>query len=163
VLNHAECNALTYFGSSDYHHVTSILLKQFIHPVTVIVFDHRPDRNIFYPKVACNSWISRSVESVNIINVIQFGVGKEAMKFPWKVAGNYRTIKGGRLKLYSQHVMPLLPKIIKSIYTENVYITFDKSCLIAQENASNWEEGRLHLNRVLEIITAIAKEKNRVC
>lgn len=161
-LKPSQYNALTFIGSSDYHHVSSILLKQFLQPITVIVFDHRPDWNVLWPKVACNSWVSRQVEKVNIINIFEFGVGKAAMRAPWKIAGNLRSVKGGRLKLYGHYPMPLIPKIIPNIYTEDVYISFDKSCLKKQESLTNWEEGRMRLDMVLDIIKAIAKNKNIV-
>ncbi len=159
-LQPSKRHALTFIGSSDYHHVSSILLKQFIHPITLIVFDHRPDWNVFWPKVACNSWISREIETVNVINVIAFGVGKDAMHPPWRIVGNFRAAKGGRLKLYGPYPMPLLPKIMKQIYTEDIYISLDKSCLRESECLSNWESGRMNLATVLQIIDAIGKEKN---
>ena len=161
-LKPSQHNALTFIGSSDYHHVSGILLKQYLQPVTVIVFDHRPDWSVVGPKLACNSWVSGQVGLVNIVNVLEFGVGKDAMQTPWRFAGNFRSVKGGRLKLYGHYPMPLLPKIIKNIYTDDVYISLDKSCLKKEENLSNWEEGRMSLDLVLAIIKMIGKEKNIV-
>jgi arginase family enzyme len=158
----SQKNCLTFIGSSDYHHVTGILLKQFIHPITVIVFDHRPDWSIVWPKLACNSWVSRAVEEVNMINVIEFGVGKKDMQRPWKMAGNLRSYRGGRLKIYGKHPMSLLPKIVDQIHTEDVYISLDKSCLRADENLSNWDAGDLSLKMVLDIIHVISRSKRIV-
>lgn len=161
-LKPSKRGALTFYGSNDYHHVSSVLLKQFIHPITIIVFDHRPDWSILWPKLACNSWVSRCVEEVNMINVIEFGVGKEAMRRPWKMAGNLRSYRGGRLKIYGKHPMPLIPKIVDQIHTEDVYISLDKSCLKVDENLSNWDEGDMSLKMVLDIIHAIGKSKKIV-
>ncbi len=159
-ISPSRVSMLSFIGSSDYHHVTSILLKKYVHPITVIVFDHRPDWNIFWPKMACNSWVSREVELVNVIHILQFGIGKDAMRHPRKISGNFRSLKGGRLKLYGHYVSPLIQRIVADISTDDVYISLDKSCLRKEENLSNWEEGQMRLDQVLEIITAVGAKKN---
>src|SRR5689334_1873863 len=49
-------NCLTFLGSGDYHHLSSLLIQQFEEPLTVIVFDHHPDWDIVPPRLACASW-----------------------------------------------------------------------------------------------------------
>ncbi len=75
IRNHLEPelkNAITFLGSGDFHHISNLLIGQFHEPLSVIVFDHHPDWDIYPPKLGCGSWITRVLERPNILKVILY-------------------------------------------------------------------------------------------
>ncbi len=93
-------NAITFLGSGDFHHVSNLLLEQFLEPLTVIVFDAHPDWDILPPKAGCGAWVSRILERPNISKVILLGVSSNDIRLPSIMTGNLRHLKDHRLEIY---------------------------------------------------------------
>lgn len=52
--------------------------------------------------------------------------------------------------------------LIARIPTEAVYLTLDKDALIASDAATNWDQGEMRLDHVLELLTRVARARRLV-
>jgi arginase family enzyme len=90
----------TFLGSGDFHHISSLLIRQFDEPVSVIIFDHHPDWDILPPKFGCGSWVSRILEMPNVRKVILLGVSSEDISGSGIKTANLAALKENRLEIY---------------------------------------------------------------
>ena len=93
-------NSITFLGSGDFHHISSLLIEQFSMPLSVIVFDHHPDWDILPPKFGCGSWVSRILEKQNIVKVILLGTSSEDISWPGIQSANLASLKDNRMEIY---------------------------------------------------------------
>ncbi|HNV87164.1 MAG TPA: hypothetical protein PKL97_09430 [Candidatus Omnitrophota bacterium] len=100
VLRPEEREAVTFLGSGDFHHITSLLLDGYREPLTVISFDHHPDWDIFPPKLGCGSWVSRALEKDWVKKIILLGMASVDLSSPFIESGNWRALKHDRLEIY---------------------------------------------------------------
>jgi len=106
VLRREEREAVTFLGSGDFHHITSLLLREYREPLTVISFDHHPDWDIFPPKLGCGSWVSRTLEQGNIKKVILLGMSSVDLSSPFVESGNWKSLEKNRLEIYPYEHAP---------------------------------------------------------
>ena len=65
-ISSSSSNSVTFLGSGDFHHVSSILVEQFKDPVSVIAFDFHPDWDSLPPRFGCGSWVGQALKNKNI-------------------------------------------------------------------------------------------------
>ncbi len=99
-LDPAAKHAITFLGSGDFHHVSSLLLRQFEEPLTLIVFDFHPDWDILPPRLGCGSWVSRALEQPNVSKVLLLGPSSDDLASPAIHTGNLQALKNRRLEVY---------------------------------------------------------------
>ncbi|MBF0531487.1 MAG: hypothetical protein HQL23_00140 [Candidatus Omnitrophica bacterium] len=100
VLSPESRGDATFLGSGDFHHLSSVLLEQFLEPLTVIVFDHHPDWDIFPPAMGCGSWVTRILKMPNVQKVILLGIASEDISEFSIQAGNLSALDNNRLEIY---------------------------------------------------------------
>lgn len=170
-------NPITFLGSGDFHHITSLLISQQKEPCSVIVFDAHPDWDIMPPPLCCGSWVNKTARLGNVRKVILMGVS----------SGDFAGFERGKIEMYpySRRPSPVLTrkmpflkmmrwdeikgKDIKSFFTEilrrlpakRVYVSIDKDCLRSEYAVTNWEEGKLSLDDLL-IMLRLIKENTEV-
>lgn len=93
-------NNITFLGSGDFHHVSSLLIEQFQEPLSVIIFDHHPDWDSLPPKFGCGSWVSRILEKPNVLKVILLGISSDDISYPEIQTANLKSLKADRLEIY---------------------------------------------------------------
>ena len=93
-------SAVTFLGSGDFHHISNLLIEQFLEPITVIVFDHHPDWDILPPKSGCGAWVSRILERPNVAKVISLGMASDDLGFPSLMSANLSSLIDSRLEIY---------------------------------------------------------------
>lgn len=93
-------NAITFLGSGDFHHISSLLAEQFTEPISVIVFDNHPDWDTLPPKTGCGSWISRILKKPNVQQVILLGISSDDISTFNIQTGNLASLKDSRLEIY---------------------------------------------------------------
>ncbi|MBF0618670.1 MAG: hypothetical protein HQL19_00720 [Candidatus Omnitrophica bacterium] len=93
-------NAVTFLGSGDFHHISSLLVEQFDAPITVIVFDHHPDWDILPPKLGCGSWVSRILRRPNVKKVILLGISSDDISSYSIQTGNLKALHQSRVEIY---------------------------------------------------------------
>ena len=91
---------MTFLGSGDFHHVSSLLIEQFSEPISVIVFDHHPDWSTLPPKLHCGSWVTNVLTRENVKKLVLLGVSSEDISSPWIHVGNLRALEHDRVEIY---------------------------------------------------------------
>lgn len=99
-------DSITFLGSGDFHHITSLLLDEFSEDISVISFDDHPDWDIFPPKISCGSWVTRVLSKGNIKKVILAGASSDAVSPRFFRMGNYDSLKNDRLEIYPYQHKP---------------------------------------------------------
>ncbi len=92
--------APTFIGSGDFHHVSSILLEDVQQPFCLIIFDLHPDWETLPPKMACGSWVTRSLKNKNILKAVLLGVSSDDISTGNIQTGNISALKNDRLEIY---------------------------------------------------------------
>ena len=105
-LDPAFKNSVTFLGSGDFHHVSSLLTGQFSEPLSVIVFDNHPDWDILPPRLGCGSWVSRVLEQKNVKKVVIIGVSTDDISTFSIQTGNLNALRDNRLELYPYRHKP---------------------------------------------------------
>lgn len=114
-------NAITFLGSGDFHHMSSLLIEQFDQPLSVIVFDHHPDWDGLPPRLGCGSWVSRTLLAGQVKKFVLLGVSSADINAGSLHTADLRALKDDRLEIYPySHVPsgPVFRKIPKNISVE---------------------------------------------
>jgi len=99
-LHEAEKNSVTFLGSGDYHHISSLLLRQFSEPFCLIIFDHHPDWDTFPPRYGCGSWVTEALRNKHIEKCLLIGVSSSDIS-AWSIqSANLSALKRNRLEIY---------------------------------------------------------------
>lgn len=98
--------AVTFLGSGDFHHITSLLVGQYKDPLTVISFDHHPDWDVLPPKLGCGSWVTKILGKENVKKVVLLGMSSIDISSPLIQSGNLRALRNDRLEIYPHSHAP---------------------------------------------------------
>jgi arginase family enzyme len=99
-------NSITFLGSGDFHHITSLILDKFCEDISVISFDDHPDWDILPPKLGCGSWVTRVLNKYNVKKVILVGASSGDISPTLFRMGNYDSLKDDRLEIYPYQHKP---------------------------------------------------------
>jgi len=124
-LQPALRNAITFLGSSDFHHISCLLIEQFTEPISVIIFDFHPDWDILPPRLGCGSWVTNILKSPNIKKIIVLGVSSEDISSFWIQMGNLSALKGNRVEIFPYTHEPTIT-LLKQVPNDNVSIKVAK-------------------------------------
>ncbi len=128
-------DSITFLGSGDFHHISSILINQFYKPFSVIIFDFHPDWDTLPPRFGCGSWVNQVLKSKNIEKFILIGVSSDDISSGYVQSGNLDSLKDNRVEIYPYAHKPSLA-FFKRI-PENVSFRFNKHLLF---NKIYWNE-----------------------
>jgi len=195
-LNYTCHNAVTLYGSGDFHHVSLVLLEHFKNPLSLIVFDHHPDWDGFSLGVSCGSWVAHAAKKENIKKIMLFGPSSDDLSAPGLLTASFSALKNKKLEIFPYEKDPSkvffrYPKsndsfkvkhdfltstiywnnlkeksadfyesLLQKLPTEDVYISIDKDCLLDDYAVTNWEEGKIKLEWLLDFLLLIKKTKN---
>lgn len=111
-------SSITFLGSGDFHHISSLLIEQFDEPVSVIIFDYHPDWDILPPKFGCGSWVNRVLKKKNVMKVVSLGVSSSDISSFWIQTANLDSLSSDRVEMYPYSHAPtkvLLRKVPQNI------------------------------------------------
>lgn len=91
---------ITFLGSGDFHHISEILISQFIEPISCISFDFHPDWEIAPPRFGCGSWVSEVLRKKNILKFILVGASSNDLDSFHIQNGNLDSLKDDRVEIY---------------------------------------------------------------
>jgi hypothetical protein len=114
-------DAVTFIGSGDFHHLSSLLIEQFDEPLTVIVLDHHPDWDVLPPKLGCGSWVSRVLRRPNITKVVLLGISSDDISSYSIQTGNLKALAGNRVEIYPYQHAPTFT-LFQKVPTDNVSV-----------------------------------------
>ena len=117
-LDYNSRSAITFLGSGDFHHITSLLASNFSEDVSLISFDHHPDWDTLPPRMGCGSWVTRVLRHNNFKKVILMGVSSDDISPSLSQTGNINSLKDNRTEIYPYHHKPtkvFLKRVHKNI------------------------------------------------
>lgn len=94
---------LSFFGSGDYHHVTSLLLEALpdeFKPLSLVLIDNHPDWTHLPPIYHCGNWVSLVLQQRWIDSVVMIGQDSEDLEPQSLWFSPFEDLYAGRLKLY---------------------------------------------------------------
>ncbi len=135
-LNPELKNAVTFIGSGDFHHISSLLIGQFQEPLTVIVFDHHPDWDVLPPRLGCGSWVSEILRRPNVEKVVLLGISSDDISSYSVQTGNLDALRHDRVEIYPYSHGPT-HTIFKKIPLDNVSVRVEEGVL---RSRIDWQE-----------------------
>jgi hypothetical protein len=91
---------ITFYGSGDFHHVTTALIGLCEGPLTVLHFDNHPDWVKFPKTHNCGAWVNRALELEHVMRVVTLGPTSDDLVRPqWQMA-NLRALETGHMALF---------------------------------------------------------------
>jgi len=93
-------NAITFVGSGDFHHISSLLISQFKDPLSVIIFDHHPDLSCLPPSLGCGSWVWDILKKKNIKKVVSFGPSSADLDTAGILTTGLKAFQNDRFEIY---------------------------------------------------------------
>jgi hypothetical protein len=150
----------TLYGSGDFHHVSSLLLRRVERPFTLVSFDNHPDWDIRPPHWCCGTWMNRALEIPNLQGIVIWGCANGELNWPGRWFANHKARRAHRLDAFpwaertstaSQKIWPVVTRanwrlafsaFAQRLTDTEVYVTVDMDCLTDAESVTNWEHGR---------------------
>jgi len=168
ILKPQDKHAVTLIGSGDYHHISSLLIRQFQQPLSLIVFDFHPDWDIMPPSLGCGSWVNDILKDNNIKKVILIGVSSEDISTFRIQAANLGALKNNRLEIYPWQHRPA--RVIFRKVPDNLSLKVTKGLFssridwheLAQENLSALFADILQRISTREVYVSIDKDCLRI-
>ena len=180
---------LLFAGSGDFHHVTPMLIERAIEAsgaaaVTVVHFDNHPDWVRFDNGLHCGSWVGRAARLKGVARVVTVGVCSDDIVDPERKRADLDLIVERRVELYPYDRLPgtsglrvgevewpavttvgeaaFADFLAARIETDAVYVTIDKDVLRPEDAATNWDQGRLSLDRMEAMIRAVCAKSRLI-
>lgn len=127
--------SVTFLGSGDFHHISSILISQFRQPLSVIMFDFHPDWDTLPPQIGCGSWVNQVLKSKNIEKFVLIGVSSDDISSGYVQSANLDSLKSNRVEIYPYVHKP--SKVFFKRIPQNISFAFKKHLLF---NEIYWNE-----------------------
>jgi len=157
-LKRRKHKKITLIGNGNYHYVTYALLSEIRQPFSLILFDHHTDLapNEDMPYISCGSWVREALEKLPYLNrVIIIGARAPDSREASGMPANVTLISEeeiGRLSAADivRAVRCLLPD-------QPIYISVDKDVLDRANAATNWDQGSMKLQQLVEVIRELKR------
>ena len=182
---------VSFFGSGDYHHLTTALLQSTPARLTVVHFDNHPDWVRIPPTHNCGGWVNRALDLPNVERVITLGVASGDLALPQFKTANLAALDSGRLEIHPWRAAPsriwgqvkdgfghrmaggrlvwrciededreaFVDSLAARIPTDEIWITIDKDVLRPADAATNWDQGEMPLDALLDAIRRLARRR----
>lgn len=134
---------ITFIGMGDYHYVTYLFLKRFRDPFVLLILDNHLDmKETFGGYVSCGSWIGEAVKLFPLQRVIFANEQIEG-------------VLGGKVI-----ACPLVSDDIAGLVGDMpLYVSIDKDILSKTYVNTNWDQGDLSPDELIEIIKTFPDSK----
>jgi len=119
-----EKNSITFLGSGDFHHISSILIEKFNQPFSLVVFDFHPDWETLPPKFGCGSWVTQALKNRNIKKCVLVAVSSSDISTAGIESGNLGALKDNRLEIYPYRHKP--SRVLLRRIPENISLNIKK-------------------------------------
>lgn len=131
---------ITFIGSGDFHYITYLFLRKIDTPFNLLLIDRHLDyRKTFDGFISCGSWLRDAVRLRYLKNV--FYLGPDGIELEDKVIRFDR-----RFFRHSNRDLPF-------------YISIDKDILDASYLETNWDQGDLTIEELLDTISSIPTDR----
>ena len=170
--------------------IISCLMEKQKNKATIIHFDNHPDWVHFNDGMHCGSWVNKALTIPGVEKVITIGVCSNDLKFPEFKGANLENLKNGKIILFPFSRRPtfvfkdygtqsgyeqkgrrinwdniseqenFIEKLLPLITTSEIYITVDKDVLSQDDVITNWDQGKMRLPVLLEMLKTLTKKYN---
>lgn len=120
VLNPEWKHSITFLGSGDFHHISTLLIEQFEEDFCVVIFDLHPDLDNLPPWFSCGSWVNLVAAQRRIKKIVMLGPSSEDLSFPHNMTFNFSWFRDARVEVYPFYHAPSL-MLLKNL-RENHFI-----------------------------------------
>ena len=155
-----SCGGIHFIDSGNYHYMTRIWLEKISHPFELLVFDNHTDMQppAFGGLLSCGGWIYDSLMEIPLLKkVILIGPDEEAFS---RVEPEIREKVDflSREKLLDMDEAEI-PDFVRAHVGKNpLYISIDKDVLNKEEADTNWSQGDMKLETMLQCLEAVVSE-----
>ena len=126
-IKKSSSNRVTFLGSGDFHHISSLLINQIDQPISLIVFDFHPDWDILPPRFGCGSWVTQALRNQYIRKTLLIGVSSTDLSWPAIQSANLNSLRKDKLEIYPYFHNPT--KIFLREVPENRSLSLKRSLL----------------------------------
>lgn len=159
-LKGRKAGPIAFFGTGNYHYVTYAFLAEIEVPFTLVLFDHHTDlAEPPCPSVtSCGAWVATAVEQLSLLRrVVIIGAGLElAETIPSRLRSRVSVFPEGGPDWRG---LPVKRAIISAIPTCSCYISIDKDVLQEPDAVTNWDQGSMKLEQLLDLLKYIMAHK----
>jgi arginase family enzyme len=99
-IRNSSSNRVTFLGSGDFHHLSSLLINQIKEPISLIVFDFHPDWDILPPRLGCGSWVTQALRNQYIQKCLLIGVSSNDLSWPGIQSADLNSLREDKLEVY---------------------------------------------------------------
>lgn len=119
--------SVTFLGSGDFHHLSSILMNSVEYPFCAVIFDFHPDWDILPPHLGCGSWVNQILKNKKLLKCILIGVSSSDIS-TWSIqSANLDSLKDDMIEIYPYSHSPS-SVFLKKIH-ENVSLKAERGLL----------------------------------
>jgi len=151
---------IVYIGSGDFHHFSKLIIEMTGKKPVLVLVDHHSDM-FESPKevITCGSWVRDLLKENKIEKCVIIGLNRKDYEF-------FRNSEYKKV-FFIPEDLPQEVKIyylMKELSDRNVpiYVSIDKDVLSKDYAATNWDQGTMTLEELLEIIEIIAGTKRLI-
>lgn len=157
-LKSRKHRSVTLIGNGNYHYVTYVLLSEIRQPFSLILFDHHTDLlpNSDIPLISCGSWVSVAIETLPMLNRVVIIGAHSAIECPNTGVTEKVTVISEKevRRLTSVEIV----RAIRFVLPEQpIYISVDKDVLDRGNAVTNWDQGSMTLQQLLDVIRELKR------
>lgn len=155
---HYTAEGLHYLDGGNYHYLSKLWTDKIQIPFDLIVFDHHPDMQPpqFGDILSCGGWIKAVLESnAHVRNVYVIGVNEELITEEMRKFSNAHFVTGQAL---DQEVLEKETALFANDKAA-VYISVDKDVLRKEECQTNWDQGDMTADFLIQLLLRICQNK----
>jgi len=150
---------VTLIGNGNYHYVTYVLLSEIRQPFSLILFDHHTDLAQCgeLPFLSCGSWVSIALRTLPQLNRVVI-IGAEALSGLSPATGipeNVTVIS--EQEVSRLNTVQVVRAICSVLPDQPVYISVDKDVLDRDHAVTNWDQGSMSLQQLLDVIRELVR------
>ncbi|MDN5331823.1 MAG: hypothetical protein PWP45_1048 [Tepidanaerobacteraceae bacterium] len=144
---------ITFLGPGDFHHLSLCFLEKITQTPVLVLFDHHSDMQSS-PEgfVTCGSWVGLALSEDKVKRCIIVGVSSKDEAL-FKSPIREKVIFLPEEIPHEKKVTGIIRELVKT--GGPVYISIDKDVLAKKDAQTNWDQGRMSLEELLDILEAI--------
>ena len=149
-IEKVSVNALHFIDSGDYHYLSLLFLQKINQPFTLLLFDHHSDcmESAFGGGLlTCGSWVLRSLSELpNLKKAVLVGPADED--------GTGEILKSDSRILWvtEEEFERKREELYKELTSSPVYISFDKDVLRKEDALTDWSQGTMSVDTILDFL-----------
>lgn len=153
-------SGISFLGTGDFHHLCLHFLNKLHAEPLLVLFDHHSDMMEPLPgTISCGSWVRAALNNGRVKKCIVVGQSAKDEAFSGSIADGKAIFFPENIP-HEKKVLGVVKELMKHV--EPVYISIDKDVLAPGEAYTNWDQGSLKLEELIDFLKVIKKAKSIV-